>query len=65
MAYSHVAHDCIIGNHCIIANSVGIAGHVELGDHAILGGHCAVHQFVKIGTHSMMAAICNGWEGGT
>ena len=55
MAYSHVAHDCIIGNHCIIANSVAIAGHVEVGDYVILGGLSAVHQFVKIGAHSMIS----------
>ena len=55
MAYSHIAHDCIIGNHCVIANSVAIAGHVEVGDYVILGGLSAVHQFVKIGAHSMIS----------
>ena len=55
MAYSHVAHDCIIGNNCVIVNNVAIAGHVTLGDYAILGGLSAVHQFVKIGSHAMVS----------
>lgn len=54
MAYVHVAHDCIIGDHCIIANSVNLAGHIEIGNHVILGGMSAVHQFVKIGDHVMI-----------
>ena len=54
MAYSHVAHDCIIGDNVILANSVNLAGHVEIGDHAILGGILPVHQFVKIGAHAMI-----------
>jgi UDP-N-acetylglucosamine acyltransferase len=55
MAYSHIAHDCIIGNNCIMSNNTQIAGHVEMGDWAILGGMCAVHQFVKIGAHSFVS----------
>lgn len=51
MAYSHVAHDCIIGNNVIMANSVNLAGHIEIDDHAIIGGVVPVHQFVKIGAH--------------
>jgi len=54
MAYSHVAHDCILGNHIIMANSVNLAGHVEVGDYAIIGGVVPVHQFVKIGPHAMI-----------
>lgn len=54
MAYAHVAHDCIIGDHVIMANSVNLAGHVEIGDYAILGGVLPVHQFVKIGAHAMI-----------
>ncbi|MDH3889886.1 MAG: acyl-ACP--UDP-N-acetylglucosamine O-acyltransferase [candidate division Zixibacteria bacterium] len=54
MAYSHVAHDCLIGNNVILANSVNLAGHIEIGDNAILGGVLPVHQFVKIGAHSMI-----------
>jgi len=52
MAYSHVAHDSIIGNHVIMANAATLAGHVTVDDHATLGGLCAVHQFVRIGTHA-------------
>ena len=54
MAYSHVAHDCIIGNQVIMANAATLAGHVILQDHAILGGLSAVHQFVRIGTHAFI-----------
>lgn len=55
MAYSHIAHDCVIGNNCIMSNNTQIAGHVTLGDHSILAGMCAVHQFVKIGQHAFVA----------
>ncbi len=54
MAYSHVAHDCILGDHVILANSVNLAGHIEIDDYAIIGGVVPVHQFVKIGAHSMI-----------
>jgi UDP-N-acetylglucosamine acyltransferase len=54
MAYSHVAHDCLIGNNTIFANSVAMGGHVEVGDWAILGGLVAVHQFTKIGAHAFL-----------
>lgn len=50
MAYSHVAHDCLIGNHCIIANSGTLAGHVTIEDRVVVGGLVAIHQFVRIGT---------------
>ncbi|CAD6873722.1 MULTISPECIES: acyl-ACP--UDP-N-acetylglucosamine O-acyltransferase [Methylomonas] len=55
MAYTHVAHDCEIGDHVIMANGASIAGHVHLGDHAILGGFTLVHQFTKIGEYSFSA----------
>jgi UDP-N-acetylglucosamine acyltransferase len=55
MAYSHIAHDCIIGNHCILSNSVQVAGHVTLGDYAWIAGVSAVHQFVQIGQHAYIA----------
>ncbi|MBW7839042.1 MAG: acyl-ACP--UDP-N-acetylglucosamine O-acyltransferase [Chitinophagaceae bacterium] len=55
MAYSHIAHDCVIGNHVIIANAVQLAGHVEIGDHASIGGLAAAIQFSKIGAHSYIA----------
>lgn len=54
MAYAHVAHDCLLGDHVILANSVNLAGHVEIGDYAIVGGVVPVHQFVKIGAHSII-----------
>ncbi len=56
MAYTHVAHDCMVGSHCILANNASIAGHVHVGDHAILGGMSGVHQFCHIGAHSFIAA---------
>lgn len=55
MAYVHVAHDCFIGNHVILANAATLAGHIEIDDYAIVGGLAAVHQFVKIGCHSMIS----------
>jgi len=55
MAYSHVAHDCIVGNKIVFANCAALAGHVEIGDWTILGGLTAVHQFVKIGAHAFLA----------
>ena len=51
LAYSHIAHDCIIGDNCILSNNSQVAGHVVLGDWVILGGMCAIHQFVKVGSH--------------
>jgi UDP-N-acetylglucosamine acyltransferase len=54
MAYSHVAHDCRIGNNVVMANVATLAGHVTIEDHVILGGLVAVHQFVTIGAHVMV-----------
>jgi UDP-N-acetylglucosamine acyltransferase len=53
MAYCHVAHDCVVGNNTIFANNASIAGHVRVGDYAILGGFTAVHQFCRIGAHTL------------
>jgi len=53
MAYAHIAHDCVVGNHTIFANNASIAGHVHIGDYAILGGFTAVHQFCRIGAHAL------------
>jgi UDP-N-acetylglucosamine acyltransferase len=53
MAYCHVAHDCVVGNNTIFANNASIAGHVHVGDYAILGGFTAVHQFCRIGAHTL------------
>lgn len=55
MAYTHVAHDCVVGDHVIMANAASLAGHVRVGDHAILGGFSLVHQFCQIGPHSFSA----------
>ncbi len=55
MAYSHVAHDCFIGNNVILANSVGLAGHLNIEDYAILEGHCLVQQFLTIGAHAFVS----------
>lgn len=55
MAYAHIAHDCVVGSHCVIVNSVSLAGEVDVDDWAIIGGHSAVHQFVRIGAHSMIS----------
>ncbi|MBU3735565.1 MAG: acyl-ACP--UDP-N-acetylglucosamine O-acyltransferase [Methylobacterium sp.] len=55
MAYVHIAHDCVIGNHTIFANNASLAGHVYVHDHAILGGFTLVHQFCKIGSHVITA----------
>lgn len=52
MAYIHIAHDCIIGNHTIFANAASLAGHVRIDDYAILGGFTLVHQFCTIGAHA-------------
>ena len=54
MAYSHVAHDCKLGNNIIMANSVALGGHIVIDDYAIIGGIVCIHQFVKIGSHCMI-----------
>lgn len=54
MAYTHVAHDCIIGSHVIMANAAMLAGHIEVEDWVIIGGITPVHQFVHIGQHAMI-----------
>ena len=58
MAYVHLAHDCVVGNNTIFANNAQLAGHVQVGDWAILGGFTVVHQFVRIGAHSL-TAMCS------
>lgn len=55
MAYAHIAHDCILGDHVIIANGVQLAGHVEVGEYAIIGGLAGAPQFSKIGAHTYVA----------
>jgi UDP-N-acetylglucosamine acyltransferase len=53
MAYCHIAHDCLVGNHTVFANNATLGGHVHIGDHAVLGGFAGVHQFVRVGAHVM------------
>ncbi|MCL1633158.1 acyl-ACP--UDP-N-acetylglucosamine O-acyltransferase [Luteimonas sp. SX5] len=62
LAYSHVAHDCIVGNFCIFSNNSTLAGHVEIGDYVILSGFAGIHQFCRIGAHAFigMGALVNG-----
>ncbi len=55
MAYTHVAHDCVIGNYVVMANAASLAGHVHLDDHVTLGGFTLVHQFCRIGCHAFSA----------
>ncbi|MBP7247570.1 MAG: acyl-ACP--UDP-N-acetylglucosamine O-acyltransferase [Negativicutes bacterium] len=54
MAYTHVAHDCIVGNHVIMSNVATLAGHVSVEDRVVIGGLAAVHQFTKIGRNAML-----------
>ena len=55
MSYSHVAHDCQVGNQCVLANGATLGGHVVLGDWVIMGGFAAIHQFCKVGAHAFLA----------
>jgi UDP-N-acetylglucosamine acyltransferase len=56
MAYVHLAHDCQIGSHTVFANNAQLAGHVHIGDYVILGGFTGVHQFCRVGAHSITGA---------
>ncbi|MBP1746831.1 MAG: lpxA [Deltaproteobacteria bacterium] len=57
MAYTHVAHDCMVGNNIIMANCATLAGHVEVSDSVIFAGLCAVHQFCRIGKHAFISGL--------
>lgn len=57
MAYSHVAHNCVVGDEVIMANNVQLAGYVEVGDYAFIGGTCVFHQFVKIGRMAIISGF--------
>lgn len=57
MIATHVAHDCVVGDHVVMANNGTLGGHVKLGDYAIIGGLSAVHQFVRIGKHAMVGGM--------
>ena len=56
MAYVHVAHDCVVGDHTTLANNATLGGHVEIDDWVVLGGWTAIHQFCKVGAHAMTGA---------
>jgi UDP-N-acetylglucosamine acyltransferase len=62
LAYSHVAHDCRLGDSVVLSNNVLLGGHVEIGDHVMIGGASAVHQHARIGAHAFVAAM-SGVEG--
>ncbi len=55
MSYSHIGHDCIMGDHCVLTNGVNVAGHTEIGNWAVLGGMSGVHQFSRIGELAMVS----------
>ncbi|MET0988265.1 MAG: acyl-ACP--UDP-N-acetylglucosamine O-acyltransferase [Steroidobacteraceae bacterium] len=55
MAYTHVAHDCVVGNKCVLANCATLGGHVHVGDWVIMAGFSGVHQFCKVGQHAFLA----------
>ena len=54
MAYAHIAHDCIVGNHVILANAATLAGHVTISDYATIGAFSGVHQFCRVGVHGFV-----------
>ena len=56
LAYTHIAHDCVLGSHIIASNGATLAGHVHLGDHVVIGGYGGIHQFCRIGRHAMISA---------
>lgn len=55
MSHVHIAHDCIMHNNCILASGAVLAGHIDIRDNAFIGGSSAIHQFVQVGEHSMLA----------
>ncbi len=57
LAYSHVAHDCLVGDHVIFSNNVMLAGHCRVGNHVIIGGGAGIHQFVRLGNHAFIGAM--------
>ncbi len=56
MAYVHIAHDCVIGNHVIMGNAASLAGHVEIQDFAIVEPFCGIHQFCRVGQYAFLGA---------
>ena len=59
MAYTHIAHDCTVGNHVVFANAATLAGHITIMDHAVVGALSAIHQFCKVGKHAFIGG-CSG-----
>jgi UDP-N-acetylglucosamine acyltransferase len=57
MAFAHIGHDCIVGDHNIFANTATLGGHVEVAHHVFLSGHTAVHQFCRVGAHALVAGV--------
>ncbi len=57
LAYSHIAHDCVLGSHIVISNAVSMAGHVTVEDHVVIGGAAGIHQFCRIGAYAMLSAM--------
>ena len=57
LAYSHIAHDCVLGSHIVMSNAISMAGHVTIEDHVVIGGAAGIHQFCRIGTHAMLSAM--------
>ena len=58
LAYVHIAHDCIVGDHVVFSNYSALAGHAEIGDWTILSGYSGVHQFCKVGAHAFIGMGC-------
>jgi len=56
LAYTHVAHDCVVGNWTVFSNNAQLAGHVHIGDWVVMGAYSGVHQFCRVGAHAMIAA---------
>jgi UDP-N-acetylglucosamine acyltransferase len=57
LAYVHVAHDCVVGNHLIASNNAGLAGHVVIDDHVVIGAYGGLHQFSRVGRHAMVGGM--------
>jgi UDP-N-acetylglucosamine acyltransferase len=57
LAYSHIAHDCVIGDHLVMSSQAALAGHVVIEDHVNIGWGAGVHQFCRVGAHAMLGAL--------
>src|SRR5256714_1708913 len=64
LAYSHIGHDCMVGNDVVFSNNGTLAGHVQVGDHAVMGGLSAVHQFCRIGRYAVTSGCVRTDAGG-